>query len=577
MRGKLIAFALVFCSGAGAAWAQQPAPDPAPVDEPVTKPAEAPTAPAEAPAAIEEAPAAAARAEYPKEENCTDRVDNDKDGVVDCADSDCQEAPNCKPGQGPENSNALCSDWVDNDGDGHIDCDDSNCQGAAVSVCKGSWSGPLESGGGSGAGGAGDDDVPELGEGQTVEDLIGTGADKDGERNDHVCADGLDNDGDGRIDCADFGCRFDPDVSVCRGNPGLRFSVVGAMAQYYNHEDFRNGDGTMDTRVTRLQLRTFGPIPMIDNSFFFISSRWEKTPRLTFAMFQVPLVGDHKINLNSGGGGLSLGPIVGFGKHLLDEPAYFVSSAFQGGNGAAAEIQGPLLRGVFEYRAYVAGGSGRFTGNVGGRYFTYDNTNYTWSAGGLVQYNVIGVYSQWDVMRLYTPAPATLAILLGAKYDQRASEQFPAAHLESVLRVGRFVARAEGYMKWAHAKTLHGSSEIDFEYAPWAWNLQIGYLLWSKHLMLAADYGVFTANIGEVNGEKIITTNLKDSDLRKQLNEDQMRACAHVYVQRNIGIVSLCYKGRRVENPEKKGRCSGKDNQPTDCEKIVKLEAQYRF
>lgn len=582
MSGKPIGFTLVICLSASTAFAQQPPPQ----DPPVAKAAdaaapveEAPTQPG--PAVAEPAPAtptaAAAPAAYAREENCTDRVDNDNDGVVDCGDSDCEAAPNCKPGQGQENSNTLCSDWVDNDGDGHVDCDDSNCQGAAVTVCQGSWRGALETGGGAASMVDGGEDVPELGEGQTVEDLIGTGSDKDGERNDHVCADGLDNDGDGRIDCADFGCRFDPSVSVCRGNPGMRFSVVGGMAQFYNIRDYRNGDGTMDTRFTRLQLRTFGPIPLIDNSFFFISSRWEKTPRLTFAMFQVPLAGNHKINLNSGGGGLSLGPIVGFGKHLLDEPAFYVTSAFQGGNGAAAEIQGPLLAGALEYRAYLAGGAGRFTGNVGGRYFTYDNTNYTWSVGGLVQWNIIGVYSQWDVMRLYTPAPATLAVLVGAKFDQRASEQFPAAHIESVLRLGRVVARAEGYMKWAHAKTLHGASEVDFKYAPWAWNVQLGYLLWSKRLMLAADYGVFTADISDIDGDQIVVTNLKDSDLRRQLNEDQVRACAHVYVQRNIGIVSLCYKSRRVENPAKTGKCSGKDNQPTDCEQIVKMEAQYRF
>ena len=34
--------------------------------------------------------------------------------------------------------------------------------------------------------------------------------------------------------------------------------------------------------------------------------------------------------------------------------------------------------GMLSYRLYGAGGSGRFAGNVGGRYFTYDNTNYTY-------------------------------------------------------------------------------------------------------------------------------------------------------------------------------------------------------
>lgn len=34
-----------------------------------------------------------------------------------------------------ENTDGLCSDGLDNDGDGQVDCDDSNCQAAGVTVC----------------------------------------------------------------------------------------------------------------------------------------------------------------------------------------------------------------------------------------------------------------------------------------------------------------------------------------------------------------------------------------------------------------------------------------------------------
>jgi len=535
------------------------------------------TAPAKAPdAAAPKSPEAAKSADgYPIEEVCNDRKDNDNDSLIDCADHDCEKAPNCKPGQGEENSNARCSDWVDNDGDGNIDCDDANCEGPGITACKGSWVGPLEGTGTRSKGPAGGtDEVPELGEGQSVEDLIGKGGDADGERNNVLCADGIDNDRDGKVDCADFGCRFDPAVTVCRGNPGMRFSVVAAGAQQYYMESYRpQYDETMETRISRVQLRSFGPIPLIDNSFFLISTRWEKTPRLTFAMFQVPIgSGGHTININSGGGGLSLGPIVGFGKHMLDDQAYYAVSAFQGGNGAAVELQGPVGDGVGFYRAYIAGGGGRFTGNVGGRYFTYDNTSYTYSVGGLFQWNVMGNYSQWDRMRLYVPAPATLALLFGAKYDQRASETFPAGHFEGVLRAGRFVARAEAYMKWATAKTRHKSDDVEFTYAPWAWNLQAGYLIIKKRLMIAADYGVFTAEMGDVKiGDKSVTINkgdLKDSDLRKQLNEDMFRAAAHIFVKRNIGVLTLVYRQRRLEKVDADG---------WNVERSVKLEGQYRF
>ena len=72
-------------------------------------------------------------------------------------------------------------------------------------------------------------DMPEISDGMDPVDMLGKGKDKDGERNDEVCSDGIDNDGDGKIDCADIGCRFDPDVTVCQGNPGMRFSIVGQV------------------------------------------------------------------------------------------------------------------------------------------------------------------------------------------------------------------------------------------------------------------------------------------------------------------------------------------------------------
>ena len=60
-------------------------------------------------------------------ENCTDRVDNDGDGYVDCADRDC---PNETSGY----REFSCGDGLDNDCDGHIDCDDIDCH--AASSCK---------------------------------------------------------------------------------------------------------------------------------------------------------------------------------------------------------------------------------------------------------------------------------------------------------------------------------------------------------------------------------------------------------------------------------------------------------
>lgn len=53
---------------------------------------------------------------------CTDTVDNDQDGNVDFADSDCTPFLPI-----PENTLAKCSDTLDNDQDGNIDLADSDC------------------------------------------------------------------------------------------------------------------------------------------------------------------------------------------------------------------------------------------------------------------------------------------------------------------------------------------------------------------------------------------------------------------------------------------------------------------
>jgi len=93
------------------------------------------------------------------EVNCSDTVDNDGDGMVDCDDTDCTSDPACAPAP-VEN----CTDGIDNDGDGAIDCADGDC--TSDPACQ-----PLLV-------------VP-------VED----------------CSDGIDNDGDGKIDCKDKDCK----------------------------------------------------------------------------------------------------------------------------------------------------------------------------------------------------------------------------------------------------------------------------------------------------------------------------------------------------------------------------------
>jgi hypothetical protein len=516
------------------------------------------------------------------ETNCTDRVDNDGDSVMDCADADCYENDACKSGGGLENSNQLCSDFVDNDGDGYTDCDDRDCQTQSITVCAGSWEGPL-----SGTGvkpkstGGGDatptDTIPELGEGMTVEDLIGKGDDADGERSDQLCSDGFDNDQDGMTDCADIGCRFDPNVTVCRGAPNLRFSIVAHVTSSYEttndhaqddpiglepnegREFAAIADGQLDTRFSVLQLRAFGPLPGIQDSFFLVSVRAETAPRLTFAMASFPIGGGHFVNINSGGGGISNALILSAAKRPLIDAPFYVYSAFEQGNGAALEVSGPIIPGKLDYRSYVAGGSGFFNGNVGGRFFTFDNENFTYSLGGQLTFAALGYVSRWDSGYMYTEVPTALSFGLGAKYDQRAQEIYPALNANMIFRSGRFMATAETYMK----------RELAFVSNQVSYNVMGGVLLWPKKLMFAMDFGQFLA------GDMEKPPDVFQTDLRRQRNETQWRAALHWYVWKNVGVLSLAFADRYLGAGVQE-IANGEDVN-IENERTIKAVAQFRF
>ncbi len=481
-----------------------------------------------------------------QETQCDNGVDDDGDTVYDCGDADCADSPVCQPDGNPENNNKRCGDWIDNDGDGMTDCDDSDCNGMGITICEGSWDTfkrQAKSAAGGNSTAVVTDEIPELGKGMSVEDLIGVGSDADGERNNVVCSDGIDNDNDGRTDCADFGCRFDPTVTVCQGDASFRFSVVARGEQSYirsNNPRFRNDnavldpgelpgitDGILNTKMERLQLRVFGPMPGIDDSFFLLSARAEKTPRVSFVMFQVPLgKNGHYLNINSGGGGLTVEVIRSAHKNLLLSPAFYVSNAFEQGNGAAAEVGGPIgTKGKLQYRAFAAGGTGRFSGSVGGGFVNDDNTNYTYSAGGQLQWNLIGYYSRWDSSMIYVKSPTTLSISFGAKYDQRSLERYPMANVNGTFRWRKLIVQGETNVK----------RELDFKSTHASYNLKVGYLAIPKKLLLAVDFGEFLA---------IDKGTVPDGINPEQ--ERQYRAAAHYYLWQNIVVGSLYFSHRNL-------------------------------
>lgn len=506
------------------------------------------------------------------ESECADGKDNDGDTVYDCGDADCAADPACQADGNIENSNKRCSDWIDNDGDGYTDCDDTDCELPNITTCHGSWTtkGSVTfavrkngAGGGSGTGGTSTDkstdDIPELGAGMTVEDLIGRGGDADGERNNQLCSDGVDNDNDGRTDCADFGCRFDPTVTICQGDPDFRFSVVARAQHGFNFRDDGHRDvdpetgeleeGIMqDTRFSRLQLRAFGPIPLVADSFFLLSMRAERTPRLTFTMFQVPLnKKGHYININSGTGGLSWALVRSAHKRLLLDAPFYLYNAFEQGTGAAIEVGGPIdKKGKIQFRSFVSGGTGRFNGNVGGRFIGENDDNYGYAIGGQLHLNLVGYYNRWDSPILYTPVPTTVALLIGGKFEQRPTERYPAINIAAVVRHKRLIILGESYTKRV----------LDWNFWQFAYNVQVGYLVLPKRLLLAVDFGEYVVPNPPEGFEN-------DFD-----QETQWRAAAHVFLWRNVLTGSLLWVNRAEDNP---------DGGPDIITRELSLVGQYRF
>lgn len=501
---------------------------PALADEPTAAPAPAPAADAADGTDGDVAPA--------KELVCNDGVDDDGDTVTDCGDSDCKEEPRCKPDGRPEDTAERCTDWIDNDKDGVGDCDDAEC--GRLPVCQGSWVGPVDGNGGGSARltpGSGAGDVPSLG----------------GLAPEVEAADS--NDGVGFV--------------------GVRFGVVASILQSLDVNNTKDGqvfEPALDTRINLLQLRAFGPLPLLEDSFFLINLRGERSPRLTFAMFQVPIGGGHYVNINTGGGSLSNALIISAAKQPLLEPAFYMTSAFEQGNGAAVEVHGPLILGKLRYRTFFGGGAGFSTGNIGGRRFAFDNFNYTYTLGAQLQATPIGISNRFDSPFLYRPVPMSLGVNFGAKYDQRQQERYPAVNGSAFFRWGHFEVMAEDYAK----------AELNFGAIQNAYNVMVGALVLPEVLFLAADFGQFwTSGFGEV--ERLTAgaiTNEEpgqlETELRRQRSETQARAAMHWYFWRNNGILSLRYAARFLDPPVVG---PDKDRNELFISHETWLAAQFRF
>lgn len=524
--------------------------------------------PQEQPPVEEQQPPQASR-----ETACNDRQDDDGDGLPDCADADCFDDAVCQAGTSEERDDRRCSDWVDNDADGLVDCEDDDCgAGPLVRVCQGSWPEPLPSGPPRGS----TDDIPQLEGDMSVEDLIGRGGDVDGERTDERCSDGVDNDRDGRTDCQDFGCRFDPSVQVCSTAPGIRFGVVAGIAGSLRIQETPDidGDGLTeftdpigDVRFTRVQLRALGPIPFIPHSFFLLNFRAERTLRLSFAMFQIPLGNlGHFLSINSGSGGLSPGLIVSTAKQPLLDPPRYLFDGFEAPAGAALEVGGPIDdTDILRFRIFGSGGSGEFSGNVGGRFFRSEDRNFSYGGGAQLQLNLVGHYDRLDTPWLYTEVPLTAAVMLGGRFDQRPVERYVAWNAFATMRFWRFSIRAEHYGRYV----------LDFDGVQAAWNVSLVFLIWPRLFMFAADVG---------GSHRALDYLLPDgfefsSEFPQPMEVFQFRTALHWFFFRHIGILSLLYSYRMDCQNVFAAECRPPDASPSApiTEHEVRLEIQYRF
>lgn len=361
------------------------------------------------------------------------------------------------------------------------------------------------------------------------------------------------------------------------GFVSVRFGVVAQGVQDFSWDDAKAAGKidpypTMDTRLQTLQLRAFGSLPLLEDSFFLINVRSELSPRITFALFQVPIGGGHYFDVNSGGGSLSNALVISTAKQPLLEPAFWMINAFEQNNGAAAEFHGPLFTPSLRYRVFANGGAGQSTGNIGGQRITFNDTAFTYAVGGQLTWSAIGFYDRFDNPFLYKPQPLTLGFNIGTKYEQRAQERFPALDIESTWKWGRFELIAEDYSK----------AELNFGEMQNAWSVMGGVLIIPEWLFAAADVGEFqTTGFGALS--KVTNNAIRtappakvETDLKKEVNELDARAALHMFVWRNNGILSLRYTLKVADQALQTSGAPADRKQPTTTHDVW-LAATIRF
>ncbi|MFO1462440.1 MAG: Calx-beta domain-containing protein [bacterium] len=160
-------------------------------------------------------------------EDCNDGLDNDQDGFTDCADTgDCGSAPGCFE---------ICNNGIDDDNNTLTDCFDSAC--SADPNCTD----PTGDFDGDGVANGSDNCTQASNPGQEDTDADGVGNACDNFEDD--CTNGVTDDGDADVDCADSNCASDP-ACLDSDNDGVKDTVDNCPNVANSGQEDTDGDGT---------------------------------------------------------------------------------------------------------------------------------------------------------------------------------------------------------------------------------------------------------------------------------------------------------------------------------------------
>jgi hypothetical protein len=154
------------------------------------------------------------------ESSCEGANDDDCDGLVDCLDSDCRQAPNCCPNPAPESGDTACTDKLDNDCDGIVDCAENGCKG--VYECSCVPTGPEDETKPASCTDGNDNDCDRLTDCEENSGCAFTSiccSKQTVAESGALCFDGVNNDCDPEgADCADPDCRMSTDAGATASN-----------------------------------------------------------------------------------------------------------------------------------------------------------------------------------------------------------------------------------------------------------------------------------------------------------------------------------------------------------------------